>query len=449
MRVLIESYSAACRGSYGIVTKNVWERILAAEPGIEVIQHGWFHIPSDRVPWPIYPTQDMDPASDARGERTFEPMVAQSRPDLVWYLADPWHNQETARIKSRYGYRLLHYCPVDSEPYPAGYAPAIAGADRIVTMTDFGKRVLLGCPGLGERRIDVIPHGHDPEKFHAFDKEGKKKAKAMVAGRPEAPKKTILGWVGRDQFRKQVWQLFELMHYIRSGEWVRCKTCGRVTVKEYDTLARQTRDPKANLLYPKGYAYLSCSYCASHDLAEGKPRDDVELWTHMLNKPDRGWDLSQLAWIYRVHDVVYNPAGNMDDRGVPVDALNVFYNAIDLFVFPSGGEGFGLPVLEAMACGVPVVYSDYSGHAEFAAGRPVRVRLFPETSQRYRALCDMGDLVRQTLDLVDDRNERAILGKRALKTAAQMTWDAFTDRWLEVIHATMEKSPTRVFGAVA
>ena len=42
---------------------------------------------------------------------------------------------------------------------------------------------------------------------------------------------------------------------------------------------------------------------------------------------------------------------------VPEDELPLWYNAARLFVFPSLYEGFGLPVLEAMACGTPVITS--------------------------------------------------------------------------------------------
>ena len=40
---------------------------------------------------------------------------------------------------------------------------------------------------------------------------------------------------------------------------------------------------------------------------------------------------------------------------IPDDELVQFYNSLDLFVFPTAIEGYGLPPVEAMACGVPVV----------------------------------------------------------------------------------------------
>ncbi|MDR3223033.1 MAG: glycosyltransferase family 4 protein, partial [Methanobrevibacter sp.] len=51
---------------------------------------------------------------------------------------------------------------------------------------------------------------------------------------------------------------------------------------------------------------------------------------------------------------------NNDDRIVflgfiPDEKMNDFYNSLDVFVFPTSGEGYGLPIVEAMACGKPVI----------------------------------------------------------------------------------------------
>jgi glycosyltransferase involved in cell wall biosynthesis len=51
---------------------------------------------------------------------------------------------------------------------------------------------------------------------------------------------------------------------------------------------------------------------------------------------------------------------------VPAEELPLWYNSAELFVYPSVFEGFGLPVLEAMACGTPVIVSDASSLPEVA-----------------------------------------------------------------------------------
>jgi glycosyltransferase involved in cell wall biosynthesis len=60
-------------------------------------------------------------------------------------------------------------------------------------------------------------------------------------------------------------------------------------------------------------------------------------------------------------------------ENVPDNDLVLLYNAAILFVFPSVEEGFGLPLLEAMACGVPVVASDNSSLPEIAADAAILV----------------------------------------------------------------------------
>lgn len=49
----------------------------------------------------------------------------------------------------------------------------------------------------------------------------------------------------------------------------------------------------------------------------------------------------------------------------PEDLIKKFFSSIDCFVFPTHGEGMGLPVMEAMACGKPVIVTDYSAPHEF------------------------------------------------------------------------------------
>src|SRR5262249_35982027 len=57
--------------------------------------------------------------------------------------------------------------------------------------------------------------------------------------------------------------------------------------------------------------------------------------------------------------------------GVPLEETVRFYRAADAFVYPSLNETFGLPILEAMACGCPVVTSDTSAMPETAGGAAV------------------------------------------------------------------------------
>jgi glycosyltransferase involved in cell wall biosynthesis len=99
--------------------------------------------------------------------------------------------------------------------------------------------------------------------------------------------------------------------------------------------------------------------------------------------------------------------GYVDD-----DHLPALYAGADLFVFPSLYEGFGLPVLEAMASGTPVVTSNTSSLPEVAGDAalmvdPTCVEALAEAMQR----------------VLSDENFRAALRQRGLQRAAGFSWE--------------------------
>ena len=82
-------------------------------------------------------------------------------------------------------------------------------------------------------------------------------------------------------------------------------------------------------------------------------------------------------YVARLHSLAAE-LGISDDvvfvGGVPLEETVRFYQAADVFVYPSFNETFGLPILEAMACGCPVVTSDTSAMPEIAGGAACLVR---------------------------------------------------------------------------
>lgn len=96
---------------------------------------------------------------------------------------------------------------------------------------------------------------------------------------------------------------------------------------------------------------------------------------------------------------------------VPDEALPLWYNAASLLVFPSIYEGFGIPVIEAMACGTPVVAADTSAVPEAAGNAAL---LFPSQS--------VDALVSQMLVVLDNRAQAATMRQRGLEQAAEFSW---------------------------
>lgn len=122
----------------------------------------------------------------------------------------------------------------------------------------------------------------------------------------------------------------------------------------------------------------------------------------------RGWDTELDAAVDAV------PAGLTVLRPgyLPLGDLPAFLTAATVVTYPSLGEGFGLPVLEAMACGAAVLTT--------------RRLSLPEVGGDAVAYCDVTDtdIASVLSDLLADPARRQVLSEAARARAAQFTWDA-------------------------
>jgi glycosyltransferase involved in cell wall biosynthesis len=106
---------------------------------------------------------------------------------------------------------------------------------------------------------------------------------------------------------------------------------------------------------------------------------------------------------------------------VPIDVLRIFYDVAKIFVFPSLYEGFGLPPLEAMAHGTPVVTSNTSSLPEVAGGAALLVN--PENVFEIRR-----GLQRVLLDVA----LRERMKQRGYEQAKRFSWTTSVSRILEI-----------------
>ena len=117
---------------------------------------------------------------------------------------------------------------------------------------------------------------------------------------------------------------------------------------------------------------------------------------------------------------------------VPEAALPALYSGATVFVFPSLYEGFGLPVLEAMACGAPVVCSNTSSLLEIGE----RAVCFFDPTQ----VEDICTALRQVLA---DPALRADLRERGLARAAQFSWQTTAQQTLALYSRLVGESTKR------
>ncbi|MEO8188703.1 MAG: glycosyltransferase family 1 protein [Acidobacteriota bacterium] len=173
-----------------------------------------------------------------------------------------------------------------------------------------------------------------------------------------------------------------------------------------------------------------------------EPRKNIEslvvacerLWSRRRSRPDLvlaggvGWKSGPLLrrigrspFRDKIHVLGYMPAR----------AARELYRAAEVFVYPSLSEGFGLPVLEAMACGAPVVASTAPALVEVGGDAVL-----------YAPPGDIAELTRQIERALEEEPLRARLRAAGPPRAAQFSWAAAAEATAAVLEeAVRERRP--------
>jgi glycosyltransferase involved in cell wall biosynthesis len=132
----------------------------------------------------------------------------------------------------------------------------------------------------------------------------------------------------------------------------------------------------------------------------------------------RGWLSADMEARIRQHEAL----GEVRWLGyVPAETLPMLYSGARMLVYPSLYEGFGLPVLEAMASGIPVITSNRASLPEVAGD--VGVMIDPEDVDGMRMCMHR---------LFEDTGEAAFRGARGVERAQQFTWRTCAEKTLAV-----------------
>lgn len=157
--------------------------------------------------------------------------------------------------------------------------------------------------------------------------------------------------------------------------------------------------------------------------------------------------------------VIYS--GMQAFKGFDWDKMNDVYNMMDCFLLTTSGEGFGIPIIEAMACEVPVVATDYTTTPELVishkAGLGIKLSgvdeldLFAMDSRDYdkeclngtmtgsweveRGFCDIKDCCSKIEMLYNYPMMRKDMGKNGRKAVLKhYDWDIVADKWEKLIN---------------
>jgi len=248
---------------------------------------------------------------DTWGNDTIKPHFNRYKPDIYFTLQDIW----VLKPEAFAGIPLVSWVPVDHDPAPPAVVDMALKIPFPVAMSKFGESTLR------DYAVDpyYIPHGIVTNIFEPGDRK-----------------------IARDKFKIEDDTFFAIMNAANKG----------------------TPSRKGFEATFKAWAHFINKYPKSL------------LYVHSMPLPvHHGCDLIRMAGFYgiteenlRFPDVYDYSMGTHN-----WNYLVTMYNAADCMVSPSRGEGFGIPVVEAHACGCPTVVNDFSAQSELGASYKIPI----------------------------------------------------------------------------
>lgn len=411
---------------------------------------------ASKLPWKFYGVlpknqtekeiYDQNPVNQF-GKYKIEAVVADFQPDIIFDARDPWMLQHLIDSRFRGNYKTILMPTVDSAPQRKDWIKGIfAKSDVLTTYSRYGKRVL---ESEGLKVSDVTSPGVDLDVWKPLDKIAMREKyhinKSLL----------IIGTVMRNQKRKLYPELFDAYAKLRTKHATRQKI---IKIKnKVKKAVGQRKNP--NLSKEEKNALII---------------DHSALLCH-TSYPDVGWDIPELLARYGLQrHVIFtykcdscstifhswfipcdkkgkclcrvcgSKTAHMPNThsGVEEKDLIEIFNLMDIYVQPAICEGWGLPIMESKACGVPGLYQNYSAmedHVENGGGLSIEVgRLYTEAeTMAFRSLPDIDDMIKKIELLAFNKSRRLDLGERARQCVVKMhNWEITANKIMDLFDST-------------
>jgi glycosyltransferase involved in cell wall biosynthesis len=166
-----------------------------------------------------------------------------------------------------------------------------------------------------------------------------------------------------------------------------------------------------------------------------KDKPDAVLFMH-TDPYDRAGQFDIQALIQRegiMNRVIFS--GMNFFKGFDYKQMNEIYNVMDVFLLTTSGEGFGVPIIEAMACQVPVFATDYTTTPELVKEHfsGMGINLAAEITGSWnveRGVMDDIDCANKLTVVYKDRNLLKVMGENGKKAVDQYySWDVVIEQW--------------------
>ena len=444
-------------GGFGTVMRNIWTR-LARTGLFDITLVGWHYrgdlgLAKEAMDCGIklVPTLSFEDGAgpmqqDIIGGITTANVARSIKPDILFVLGDPWQvdgfgkpvpgpDGETPPDVYEGAHRVF-YCPIDSDTLSTGSLNALAKCDTLVLYSQFGvDTVRRQRPDLDPR---LILHGVDTSIFRLMaDGHVANFRKPPEKWSPDKPPYIVLT-VGMNQVRKA---------HPRTLAAFKAATCAVFGAGEHgedgerNVITVDGEDGKVEFSPPSDWCRnvqkMRCEKCPHYQ--RRADRDHWLLHFHCSEDGAAGWNLPEMAHRFGIHDRVrvsfkgrHNNSG-----GVPPKTLAALMNAANVHMMLTHREGFGLPIVETMACGTPNVVTDYSACAELlerGGGVPVPVTdyVINHFHGQVDGIADIAAAAEGLGRLADDEQFYNEQREKGLAFAEQLSWDRIAMEWVEL-----------------
>jgi glycosyltransferase involved in cell wall biosynthesis len=154
--------------------------------------------------------------------------------------------------------------------------------------------------------------------------------------------------------------------------------------------------------------------------------NNFNAWVH-TDELIRYWNLPALAAEYGLGDCLEVTMDLTDEQ------LALRYSACDCTILPSGGEGFGFPIAESLACGTSCIVSDYAGGAELVPppcrSKPVAYKVEGPHSVLRPVLDGQDFALLAKYQIEVKRDDRDHTAKDIAQTVDHLSWDNLRYEW--------------------
>lgn len=388
LRIMYASNAPWCNSGYGVQGRSLLPRLKALDVVEDLAVFAWFGLEGGGTfanGFPVYP-KGIDPY----GNDMYGAHCGHFHADVLITLIDAWviKGHVAEDIKPAV---WMPWLPVDHDPVPKIVTDAIKGAYLPLSYAKFGRDKLEEA---GIKNV-YIPHGVEPEIFKVLPDEAVAEFRRTVC--------EGAAWLG-------------VMVSANKG-WPSRKGFEEVLLAFKQILPEL---PQPAMLYIH----------ADH------------------SKATQGGDLAGLVRAHGLEEHVRFPnryklwIGEYDQA-----YMAMMMNAADVFLGPSKGEGFGIPIIEAQACGTPVVVTNFSSMPELVRwGVAVEPSQLTWTYQdSWQAQPDVPGIAEATLQLTAERQDlqNGRLRQRRMETSEaihqEFNWDTLVrDYWRPLLVDVLE-----------